>query len=191
MTTRILSPSILTALVLSAGLGCSKAADTAQGAALAAASGGAASMTSDGKIEIKTPDGTAKIDVAGDKGVATITGTNADGTKMAAAFGAGAKVPDGFPLAIMDGLTIAQGVVSEKDGKKTYAVMAQTAKPAKAVAEFYEPELKKAGLTVTRADSNMGGMVVIALNGEAGGKSMNVGIQEAGGQTTVTMGGDW
>lgn len=188
---RVTLSALLFATLTCLSVGCEKTAESAGAAAIAAASGGKVKVVGDGKVEVTTAEGTAKLDVSGDKGVAKMTGENADGTKFNAAFGAGAKAPDGFPLPIMDGLGVMQGAVTEKDGKKSYAVMAQTQKPAKAIADFYEPELKKAGLTVTRSDSNLGGMVIIALNGEGGGRTMNVAVQEAGGQTTVTMGGDW
>lgn len=179
------------ALALVIPTGCKKAVETAESAAIAAASGGKASLTADGKIEVKTDEGTAKIDLAGDKGVATITGTNADGTKFNAAFGTAAKAPEGFPLPMMDGLNVVQGAVSDKGGKKSYAVMGQIAKTAKEVADFYEPAMKKAGLTVTRSETNLGGLVMLALSGEGGGHKMGVAVQEAKGQTTVTFGGDW
>lgn len=187
------SPSIIIALALalSANAACSKAIDTAEAAAVAAASGGKARMTADGKLEVKTDEGTAKIDMSGGKGIATITGENADGTKFNAAFGVAAKAPDGFPLPIIGGMTVMQGAVQDQAGKKTYMVMGQVDKPAKAVADFYEPELKKAGLKVTRTDSNLGGMVITMLEGEGGGHKLSVAVQEAAGKSTVTMGGDW
>ena len=184
LATVLLAPALL-------ATACSKAVETAESAAIAAASGGKASMTADGKIEVKTDEGTAKIELTGDKGAAVITGENADGTKFNAAFGAGAKVPDGFPLRIIDGLTITHSTVQDKDGKKSYAVMGQVQKPAKVVADFYEPELKKAGLKVTRTETNLGGMVMLALAGEGGGHNLSVALQESKGQTIVTIGGDW
>lgn len=195
----LVSPPAATALLASALLAtallpmgaCSKAAESAQAAAIAAASGGKASMTADGKIEVKTDEGVAKIDLKGDKGAAVITGENADGTKFNATFGVGAKVPDGFPLAVIDGLTVTHSTVQDKDGKKSYALMGQVQKPAKAVADFYEPELKKAGLKVTRTETNLGGMVMLALAGEGSGHNLTVALQESNGQTTVTIGGDW
>lgn len=179
------------ALALVVPTGCKKAIESAEGAAIAAASGGKAKLTADGNIEVKTNEGTAKIELSGEKGVATITGQNADGTKFNAAFGAAAKVPDGFPLPVMDGISVVQGVVGDKDGKKSYAVMGTVAKPAKEVADFYDSAMKKAGLTVTRSEANLGGMVMLSLAGEGGGHKMGVAIQEAKGQTTITFGGEW
>lgn len=188
---RRLSLLVLASLALVVAVGCKKAVESAEGAAIAAASGGSATLTKDGNIEVKTDKGTAKIELSGDKGFATVTGTGADGAKFNAAFGASAKAPDGFPLPMMDGISVVQGAVSDKDGKKSYAVMGTTAKPAKDVAAFYEPELKKAGLTVTRSETNLGGVVMLALSGEGGGHKMGVAMQEAKGQTTVTFGGEW
>ncbi len=179
------------ALALVTTIACKKAVESAESAALAAASGGKATLTKDGNIEVKTDEGTAKIELSGDKGIATVTGTGPDGAKFNAAFGAAAKAPDGFPLPMMDGLNVVQGAVSDKGGKKSYAVMGTTAKSAKDVAAYYEPELKKAGLTVTRSETNLGGVVMLALSGEGGGHKLGVAMQEAKGQTTVTFGGEW
>ncbi|MCC7111846.1 MAG: hypothetical protein IT382_21300, partial [Deltaproteobacteria bacterium] len=71
------------------------------------------------------------------------------------------------------------------------AVMGQVQKPAKEVADFYEAELKKLGLKVTRTEATMGPMRTVAVTGEGADRSMNVGANEAGGQTTVTIGGEW
>ncbi|OGQ24568.1 MAG: hypothetical protein A2138_16390 [Deltaproteobacteria bacterium RBG_16_71_12] len=179
------------AVALIVPTGCKKAIESAEGAAIAAASGGKAKLTADGNIEVKTDEGTAKIELSGDKGVATITGQNADGTKFNAAFGADAKVPDGFPLPVMDGIKVMQGVVGDKNGKKSYAIMGTIAKPAKEVADFYDAAMKKAGLTVTRSEANLGGMVMLSLSGEGGGHKMGLVVQEAKGQTNVTFGGEW
>ena len=72
------------------------------------------------------------------------------------------------------------------------AVTGSLAKPALAVAEFYEPELKKVGLAVTKNDMNMGGTLMVTLEGtSADGKKRTVAGTESGGQTMVVIGGDW
>lgn len=178
---------VMVAAALIALPACEKAA---QEVAVSVGSGGKASMGADGKITIKTDEGgTATIDAKG--GMAQVVATNADGKAVTATFGATAKMPEGFPLPAFAGMNVVQGAVSTENGKKTYAVMGQVQKPAKEVADFYEAELKKLGLKITRDDVSMGPMHTIAVTGEGADRRMSVNVNEAGGQTTIAMGGDW
>jgi len=102
----------------------------------------------------------------------------------------GSKLPEGFPYGTPEGLVISQGVVQEKAGKKTFAVKGTVTKPAAAVADFYEADLKKHGLTVSRTAVNMGGMNTIVVEGKSATGKFAVSAMEQGGQTLVQMGGD-
>lgn len=178
---------VVVAFALASLSACEKAAKEV---AVSVGSGGKASLGADGKITVKTDEGgTATIDTK--DGLAKVVATNAEGKEVTATFGASAKLPEGFPLPAFAGMTIVQGGVSTEEGKKSYAVMGQVQKPANEVADFYEAELKKLGLKVTRTEATMGPMRTVAVTGEGADRSMNVGANEAGGQTTVTIGGEW
>ena len=168
--------------------GCQSCAESA----IEAASGGKVKIdASGGTMTVNTPEGKAKIEMGNQNGgEMKVTGTNADGSQLNATFGAGGKMPAGFPLAAMDGLNIMTGGVAEKNGKKSYGVTGQTAKPAAVVADFYEAELKKAGLAVTRNTMNMNGINTIVLEGKTATGKLAVSAMEQGGQTMVQMGGE-
>jgi hypothetical protein len=121
-------------------------------------------------------DGKGTLVVKNEKGeTATLTGDDTglkihskDGT---AEFGTG-KVPDGFPLSLMDGVTVQSGTHNKTDKGDAYSLMATLNKDPAVIADFYENELKGKGFKVERVQNPMAaGMVV--LSGKKGKLTAN------------------
>jgi hypothetical protein len=154
-----------------------------------AATGGAVDIEN-GKVTIKGEDGEVvtmnsdgeggKVTITNEKGEkATIDGK--DGTMRVvskdgvAEFGTG-KLPEDFPLELIDGATVVTSSSSNEDDKKSFHVMAHVDKAPKAVADFYADKLKAEGFKkVKRTEHNMGDGAMITLNGRKG-KKVNVAV---------------
>ena len=111
-------------------------------------------------------DGKGTLVVKNEKGeTATLTGDD-KGVKIqskdgSAEFGTG-KVPDGFPLPVIDGATVASGAHNKTAKGDAYTLMATINKDSVAIADFYEKELKAKGFKVERVQNPMvTGMVVV------------------------------
>ncbi|MBI5509897.1 MAG: hypothetical protein HY903_14165 [Deltaproteobacteria bacterium] len=114
-------------------------------------------------------DGKGTLVVTNDKGeTATFQGDD-KGVKIEskdgiAEFGTG-KIPEGFPLPVIEGATVASGTHNKTPKGDGYTLMLSVAKDPVAVADFYEKALKGKGLKVERVQNPMmAGMVV--LNGK-------------------------
>ena len=125
--------------------------------------GEVATLTAEGK------DGKGTIVVTNEKGEkATLTGDE-KGVRIqskdgAAEFGTG-KVPEGFPLPVIDGAQVASGTRHETPKGVGFSLMASSDKDPTTIADFYQRALKEKGFTVERVQNpSMAGMVV--LNGK-------------------------
>ncbi|MEE8409897.1 MAG: hypothetical protein V3T05_09845, partial [Myxococcota bacterium] len=165
----------------------------------------------DGKtVTIEGKDGekiTANLE-KGEDGKITTTVTNkkgevakwtADGKKMTmetaegtAEWGA-AKIPDGFPLPVIDGAKIVSAASSTLKKKGTmYHVALTVKKAANEVADFYETALEKEGLSVQRTEHKMAEANMVMLNGRKGEKvHAAVNISGRPGKDEVTVMINW
>jgi hypothetical protein len=125
---------------------------------------------SGGSVTVKTDQGTLEVS-GGDKGAA--------------------KLPDGFPLKVFAGATIASSLKSTSNGKQGYTVSLTSQKEPKAAADFYEAELKGAGVKVDRNEIESDGSVLITLTGDGEKNSAWVTITREKGQQDVTIGIFW
>ncbi|MBM4282270.1 MAG: hypothetical protein FJ137_16460 [Deltaproteobacteria bacterium] len=153
--------AVAVAVVL-VGAGCDKAADTAASAALSAATGVDAKVTTAGGA----PQMTAN--------------SQQDGAAVALNVGAATTAPAGFPLPVVAGLTLQQSLSTSEGGEARFMVSGTTTKSAKEIADFYEPLLKARGLEVSRNDLNIGGTASVHLSGVAEGRQATVSITSIG-----------
>jgi hypothetical protein len=138
-----------------------------------------------GKVTIKGEDGEVvtmnsdeeggKVTITNEKGEkATIDGK--DGTMRVvsddgvAEFGTG-KLPEDFPLELIDGAKVVTSSSSNEGDKQSFHVMAHVDKAPKEVADFYAEKLEAAGFKkVKRTEHSMGNGAMITLNGRKGKK---------------------
>jgi hypothetical protein len=148
----------------------------------------------DGRMTVKTDDEGGKLTVTNEKGEkATLdgkTGTmrvvSEDGV---AEWGTG-KLPEDFPLSLLDDAEVMTSSRTEEGGKKSFHVMAKVDATPKEVADFYAGELKAKGLKkVKRAEHSMGAGAMVTLSGR--NKKLNVAVsavrENAGDETVVTL----
>jgi hypothetical protein len=156
--------------VVPVGAGCQKAADTAASAALSAATGVDAKVTT-------TAGGAPQMTATFPK----------DGAPVAMNVGAATTAPAGFPFPVVEGLTLQQALSTSEDGKPRFLISGTTTRSAKEVADFYEPLLKAKGLEVSRNDLNIGGTTSVHLSGAAEGRQATVSITSAGALNLVAL----
>ncbi len=141
-------------------------------------------------VDIESDDGSTSHIRAAENGL-TFSGKDKDGSTGSMTFGAGAKVPDGFPIAVISGLEVmTSSSSSDPQGQKTQLVMATGRKRHADVVTFYEAELKKLGLqNVQRSDaSSSGDQTTLLLSDDGRGRSASLQISTlADGQSTVTL----
>ena len=143
----------------------------------------------------KGKDGKVTTTVTNEKG--ETAKWSADGKKMTvetaegkAEWGA-AKVPEGFPLPVIDDAKIITAATSNQKKKGTmYHVSLMVKKEAKAVGDFYESALKKEGLKVKRTEHKMAEASMVMLNGRKGKKvqsTVHVSGREGTDEVTVMI----
>jgi hypothetical protein len=125
---------------------------------------------SGGSVTVKTDQGSMEIS-GGDSGAA--------------------KWPDGLPLKVFGGATITSSMKSTSNGKQGFTVSLTSKKDPKAAADFYEAELKGAGVKVDRNEIESDGSVMITLTGDGEKNSAWITITKDKGQQDVTIGIFW
>lgn len=108
-----------------------------------------------------------KLTVTNDKGeTATVEG-NEQGVRIVgkegtAEFGTG-KVPEGFPLKVIDGAKVESGMKSQGAKGEVFTLMATVAKESAAIADFYEADLKAKGFKIERVQNPaMANLIVLS-----------------------------
>jgi hypothetical protein len=146
---------ILLAIMLLFVGGCRKSAEKTT----TKTPGGTVEVEGD-KVTVQTKDGKATME--SDKGSTKIQ--TKDGTMTMSEN----KVPEGFPLPIMKGAKVEQGLhMTPADGQEFFQVGIKLAAPPKDIAEFYEKALKDKGLDVSRSETTTGDGVMIMLTGKS------------------------
>jgi hypothetical protein len=111
-------------------------------------------------IEIRTKDGTARIDAEGHSArIETDQGTMT--------FGEG-EVPEGFPLPIRPGASVEHSAhMTGPDGTDVFQLSYSAAGTAKELADFYETDFKERGLEITRSQQSGGGTEMFMVGGKS------------------------
>lgn len=103
----------------------------------------------------------------------------------------GKKLPEGFPLPIIDGAEIvtALDLNSKKDGQSFMVSLKTTSKDAADIAAYYEGELKKDGLEVKKMETKTDAMAMFVLSGKGDGIDATVQVikQAAKPETMVNI----
>jgi len=111
------------------------------------------------KVSVRTDEGTITVERSGTRGRVE--------TKDGGRFETDNKVPEGFPLPIMKGATVIQGIRSSQPGQpESLLVNLQVAESAEVAAAFYEKALADKGLKTTRTEQKSSEGTVIALVSE-------------------------
>lgn len=84
----------------------------------------------------------------------SITIKDKEGKELTIAGGEEGKLPEGFPLPVYQGAKIAAATTMTTDNKKSFAVELELTAEPKAVADYYEAQLKDRGMEVTRMDNS-------------------------------------
>lgn len=100
-----------------------------------------------------------------------------------------AKIPDGFPLAVADGVDVASAASSKSDRERSYFVTLQSAKGVDDLASFYERELKDKGLKVERNEMQFDNVRMVSFRGEKDQTEATVIVRSEGdeGKTAVQL----
>ena len=118
-----------------------------------------------GTLVVKNEKGETSTVVSDDKGLKV---QSKDGT---AEFGTG-KIPDGFPLPLIDGATVQSGIHNKTAKGDSFTLMASVTKDTAAIADFYAKELKTKGFKVEKVQNPaMANMVIV--NGKKAKLSAN------------------
>jgi hypothetical protein len=97
----------------------------------------------------------------------TVTVQTGDGKlEMSAPDSGQAKVPDGFPIKVINGAKVESSLKTTANGKVGYTLTLSVQQDAKAVADFYEAELKGAQQKVDRNEIESDGSLLITLTGD-------------------------
>lgn len=141
-----------------------------------------------GTVTFKSKEGEFKISDKGEETVIAIKGKDGEEVRIG---GSDKKLPEGFPLRLVDGATIASSMSMGKGKNESFVVALEA--PARShdrIAEFYERELQAKGVEVERARFELDGSVTISLTGTAeGGVSTSVSVwaDGEGSKTTATI----
>ncbi len=118
------------------------------------------------KVAVQTPDGRAVVEKNGEttvirtteEGKETTITAKGDTTRVQTNDGTFTmgekKVPEGFPLAVMPGVTVERGAhITQANSPEVYQLSIRTdASPAQ-IADFYEKAFKEKGLKVNRTET--------------------------------------
>ncbi len=189
-------------LVLLAAVGCKSPQDMI----LEAATGGQVDIK-EGKITVKGEDGKTvvvqgneaqgSLTITDEKGeTATISGKDGSlrvvSDKGVTEIG-GAKIPEGFPLPLIDGAKVVTSSSSTTGKAPVYHLVAEVDGAPKAVADFYAQALADKGLAkVQRTEHQMGAGAMVTLTAKQKGLEVAVTVikQEDKGKTMLTIAWD-
>lgn len=141
-------------------------------------------VVEDGKLTLKTEEGTATIETSGNQarirsGDTTMTlGENA--------------VPEGFPLAVMPGAKVEHGSHMAPSGRpEVFQVGLSTSADVEQIATFYEAALQDQQLSVTRSEQSGPSGRMIMLMGESDTAEATTMIVRDTGQEQVDITISW
>jgi hypothetical protein len=125
-------------------------------------------------IEIRTEDGTVRMNADGGAGRIE----SKDGTVT---FGEN-QVPEGFPLPLRPGAKVEHGAhMTGADGAEVFQLTCDAPGTAKELADFYEKEFKDRGLEVMRTEQGGGGTVMFILAAQSEDVDASAMIVQEGG----------
>jgi hypothetical protein len=109
----------------------------------------------------------------------TTTFKNEQGT-----FNMGQKIPDGFPLEVVDGATVLQGmnIDTAKQGKNFVVSLHAEKTSVEDATAFYKKQLEGKGLTVETMDTNAAGTKITVLSGRKDGVEAGVQVMKQKGK---------
>ncbi|MGB9625884.1 MAG: hypothetical protein ACPMAQ_13590 [Phycisphaerae bacterium] len=132
------------------------------------------------KVAVQTPDGRAVVEKNGDttvirateKGKETTITARGDTTRVQTGDGTltmgEKKVPEGFPLAVMPGVTVERGAhMTQANSPEVYQLSIRTDAAPAQVADFYEKAFKDKGLKVQRTETRGDGTTQAVVAGES------------------------
>ena len=146
--------------------GCDYAAKTATELAVETATGQKVEIDTEGKkVTIHSKDG--------EEGSATITGEDGEvrieNKEGSAVFGS-KKLPEDFPLPVIDGATVASSMSAKKPGgQNTHMVTLVTDAEPEAVATFYTAALRAKGFEETTNKVDVNGRAMVSITGTKDG----------------------